>query len=830
LKAADNRANQTFGALLSSKEGIMQDIRYALRSLRKQPVFTLVALLTLTLGIGANTAIFSLLYQLLLRPLPYPEADRLVFVWNTYPLMNLPKASVSIPDYLDRKARAPAIEDATLFTFMQVALADGGRAEQVNALAVTPSFFTTLRRQPLLGRGFTEEEAQPDAARYAILAYGMWNSTFGSDRSIVGRDIRMNGEAFRIVGVLPADFELPGRDIGVLVPFPFTPQQMSDQGRGNEFSSMIARLKPGATIDDLNAQMKLIVAQNLERLPQFKNFATTSGFGGYAVPLREELVGDVRTPLYVLQAGVIVVLLIACANVANLLLMRATGRYRELAIRTTLGAGQWRLVRQMLTEAVVLALLGGAGGVVAGLIGLRALIAMSSRQLPGLADASLDPAVLAFTLGLSILTGLVFGLVPALLVIRGNPSTLLKDDSARGSASRSTGFTRSMLAVGETALALILLVCAGLLIKSFVRLQEVNPGFSTDNVLTAQVSLPAARYGDADARRAFWNRLLETARAIPGVTQAGLTSNVPFNGSISSGSYSIVGYTPGPGEAAPHGRQEVVGGDYFRAMQIPLREGRLFDDRDAAGAAPVVIVDEYLVKRYFPDRSPLGQQIRRGGLQNPPFTIVGVVGTINSIDLAQPVTKERLYYPVTQQPRGSLALVLKTPLDPQTLVPQVRAAVRDIDPEQPLADVRTMDQWVARSLEIRRAPMVLLTLFGGVALALSAIGIYGVLAFGVAQRVREFGIRQALGADERSILSLVLKQGVVTVTIGVVLGLIGAGLVTRVLQSELYGVSAYDLTIFAGGTLLLFAVAILACYIPARRATRVDPMVALREA
>jgi predicted permease len=791
-----------------------------------------VAVLTLTLGIGANTAIFSLLYQILLRPLPYPAADRLVFVWNTYPLMGLPQASVSIPDYIDRKSQADALEDATLFTQRAVNLASGGTPEQLRGLAVTPSFFTTLQRQPFLGRGFTEQEAQPQADRFAILTFPLWRSRFASNPSIVGQDIRINGEAYRVVGVLPADFDLPSRDISLLMPFAFTPQQMSDQGRGNEFSSMIARLKPGATIEQLNAQMKTIVDRNLDRLPQFQSFARTSGFGGYAISIRDQLVGDVRAPLYVLQVGVLVVLLIACANVANLLLMRATGRYRELAIRTTLGAGRGRLLRQMLTEGVVLSVLGGIGGLVLGLAGVRALIALSSRQMPGMADASLHPAVLLFTIALAIATGLVFGVVPAFGVMRANTSSILKDDSTRGSAGRGTRLVRSTLVILEVALALMLLVGAGLLIKSFARITSVNPGFATENVLTTQLSLAATRYADAASRRTFWQRLAEKCAAMPGVTSVGLTSNVPFNGNVSSGSYSIVGYTPGAGEAAPHGRQEVVGGDYFKAMQIPLLDGRLFNEGDTADSPPVVVVDKYLADKYFSQgekkKSAVGQQILRGG--PTPFTIVGVVGTINSIDLGMPVTKERIYYPMTQVPRPSMALTLKTGLDPQTLVPQVRQAVQELDPEQPLADVRTMDQWVLRSLENRRTPMMLLSLFGAVALILSAIGIYGVLAFGVAQRVREFGIRQALGADQKSILRLVLSQGMLTTGIGIVIGLVGAFVLTTFMQTLLFGVGSRDLPVFAGVTIMLLIVAIAACYIPAKRATEVDPMVALRDA
>ncbi len=807
----------------------MQDVRYAIRSLRKQPIFTLVAVLTLTLGIGANTAIFSILYQILLRPLPFPEADRLVFVWNSYPLTGLSQASVSIPDFIDRKTQAPAIEDATLFTVRSATLAEGGQPEQVRALAVTPSFFSTLRRQPILGRGFAEEEAKPDADRYVILTSHIWTSRFGGDRSIVGRDIRVNGLAHRVVGVLPSDLRLPSRDVALLVPFAFTPQQMSDQGRGNEFSQMIARLKPGATPEQLDAQMKTIITRNVDRLPQFRPWVATSGFTGITVPIRDELVGEARQPLYVLQAGVLVVLLIACANVANLLLMRATGRYRELAIRTTLGAGRARLVKQMLTEGLVVSALGAIGGLALGYVGVRALIAMSANQIAGLTEAPLNPAVLAFTVGLAVLTGLVFGTVPALSVIRGNAASLMKDDSTRGSASRSTGFMRAFLVVTETAVALMLLVSAGLLLKSFAKLQDVDPGFSTDSVLTTQIALPASRYADPPAIRAFWARLLEKAQALPGVSAAGLTSNVPFNGMVSSGSYSIVGYTPPANEAPPHGRQEVAGGEYFRAMNIPLIEGRVFNDGDTADSQPVVVIDKYLVDRYFKNRSALGQQLRRGGPTSPPLTVIGIVGTINSIDLGQPVAKERVYRPVTQQSLRSMALVLKTSVDPMSLVAQVRSAVQSIDPEQPIADVRTMDQWVARSLEGRRSPTVLLALFGAVALTLSAIGIYGVLAFSVAQRVREFGIRQALGADRRAILSLVLKQGVQTTAIGIVLGLVSSLWLTKYLQTLLFNVEPLDAGIFAAVTVMLLAVAILACYVPARRATRIDPMIALRD-
>jgi len=802
----------------------MQDLRYAIRMLRKQPLFTVVAALTLALGIGANTAIFSLVYQILLRPLPYAHADRLVFVWNSYPGNDLPQASVSIPDYIDRRTQARAVEDATLFTLRNANLSDGGTPEQVRSAAVTPSFFSTLGRPPFIGRAFVDADATPDADRFVILMYGLWTSKYGADPSIVGRDIRLNGESYRVVGVMPADFEVPARDVSLLVPFSFPPALTTDNGRGNEFSSMIARLRPGATLQDAKADFDAIIARNSQRLPDRRGFWQTARFTAYAIGVRDQIVGDVRTPLYILQVGVVLVLLIACANVANLLMMRATGRLRELAIRGALGAGRRRIVSQLIVEGLVLAAVGAVGGIAVGFAGLEALVALSSTPIPGSPHAALHAPVLLFTVALAAVTGIVFGVAPAVTVLRGNTAAFLKDDSTRGTAGRGTGRTRAVLVVLETAFAVMLLIGAGLTIRSFVEIERVNPGFSPENVLTAQIALPAARYKDPD-RVAFWNRLVDRVRAIPGVASVGLTTNVPFNGMVGSGSYSIVGRTLAPDEAVPHGRQEVVGGDYFAALHIPLVTGRVFNDGDTPTSLKVCVIDEYLAKKYFADRSPLGQQIQNG----PTFTIVGVVGSINSVDLGQPVTKERIYYAASQRPVGTMGVMVKTALDPLTLVGPLRAAVQTIDPEQPIAEVRTLDQWIARSLETRRAPTALLAVFGAVALALSAIGIYGVIAFGVAQRAREFGIRHALGADGGSILALVLSEGMRTAGAGVALGLAAALASTRALQSLLFGVTTHDPVVFGGVAAVLLAVAAAACYVPARRATRVDPMVVLRD-
>ncbi len=807
----------------------MQDIRFALRTLRRQPVFAIVAILTLTLGIGANTAIFSLVYQTLLKPLPYAQADRLVFIWNTYPLTGLAQASVSIPDYIDRRTQAAAIEEAALFTMRSISLVAGSQPEQLRALAVTPSFFSTLGRQPMLGRGFTDAEATPDADRFVILTYGIWASRFGADRGLVGRDVRLNGESYRLVGILPADFDLPSREIAALVPFAFTPQQMSDQGRGNEFSSMIARLRPGATIEQLDAQMKVIVQRNVERLPQYQAFATTSGFGGYAVSMREQLVGDVRTPLYVLQAGVLVVLLIACVNVANLLLMRATGRYRELAIRTTLGAGRWRLVRQLVTEAIVLAALGGAGGLALGLAGVRALIAMSARQLPGGPEAAVHGPVLAFTMALAVATGIVFGLVPALAVIRGNTAAMLKDDSTRGSASRGTNLMRSRLVVAEMALAVVLLIGAGLLISSFARLQQVDPGFSPANVLTAQFALPPSRYADATRTGMFWSRLAARARELPGVTTVGLTSNVPFNGNVSSGSYSIVGYTPGPGQPSPHGRQEVVGADYFTAMHIPLLQGRVFNDGDTAASPPVAVIDEYLVKRYFADRNPLGQQLQRGSTSSPKVTIVGVVGTINSIDLGR-AGGEGADLPAA---RSGAAIVDGAGAPDRARSADARVAGpgrRPVDRSGAADRRRADDGPVGRPIPGEPADT------DGAAGAVrrcrdGPVSHRHLRRAGLRRRPAGARVRDPPGARRRrrNILGLVLRQGLRTASVGIGIGLLAAALLTRYLQTLLFGIGSRDLAVFSGVPALLLVVAAAACYLPARRATRVNPMTALRD-
>ena len=640
----------------------MADLRYALRSLRKQPLFTLVAVLTLTLGIGANTAIFSLLYQVMLRPLPFREPSRLVYVWNLYAKGGAEVSDVSIPDYLDRRSQAPAIEDAALFTPRDVTLLVGDVPEQLVALAVTPSFFTTLGRGPALGRAFGDADAVPGADPSVILTHNLWATHFSSDPAIVGRAIRVNGERRQVAGVLPADFELPRRDVAMLTPFAFTPAQTSDQERGNEFSEMIARLRPGQTVAQLNAQMAAIVTRLMDRVPARADYMRNSGFTGVAAGMRETIVGDVATSLYLLQAGVILVLFIACANVANLLMMRAAGRRRELAVRTTLGASGARILRQLMTEGAVLSGLGAAGGLALAAVAMRALTVLMGDQMPRGLQPSLDPAVLGFTIALSAVATAIFGVVPALPAMRGRIAGALKEDATRGSATRRTAFVRAALAAAEMSLAVLLLIGAGLLVKSFVRVSRVDPGFSADHVMTATMTLPSSRYGDAAARRAFWQRLLERTRAIPGVTAAGTISTLPFGGALSAGTYTIVGRAVPADATPPHGLNDRAGGDYFRAMSIPLIEGRLFTDADTADAPRVVIVDRFFADRQFKGQSAIGHRLNFGSERN--YTIVGVVGTVNAADLAKPVPEERIYFNAAQLTPSSMSLVVKTAVDP----------------------------------------------------------------------------------------------------------------------------------------------------------------------
>lgn len=802
-----------------------RDLRFALRVLVQRPVLTGLAALTLALGIGANTAIFSLINGFLLQPLPWHESDRLVQVWNTYPLMNLPQATVSVPDYFDRREGVEAFEESALYTFQNFNLAEDGPPERVTGLQATWTLFPLLGATAAEGRTYTEAEDQPGVGQVVVVSYDLWQRRWGGDKSLVGRDVRISGETYRVLGVMPEAFYFPSRDVDLWIPHAFTEEERSDERRGFESSFQIGRLAPGATLAQAQQQIDAIHEANKERFPEAKEFWENSGFGGYVISLRDQFYGELRPRLLLVQAVVAFVLLIACANVANLLLTRMEARRRELAVRSALGAGRWELARQILVEGLVLASLGAVVGVVlgAGLLQVLAPMATAGSNRP--VDLGLDASVLGFTALLAVVTAVIFSLFPVISVWRTRPMEVIKE-GGRGSSGASS-WPRKFLVVAEVTLATALLVGAGLLLRTFQSLQNEDPGLRTENVLTAQISLPEAKYPEDAQVAAFYEQLLERLDALPGVAKAGMTSAAPFSGQGGSGSYMPEGYDLAEGESGPHAFQRIADEDFFDAVDIELLRGRGFELGDDADSEPVVVVDQLLVDKYFEGREALGGYLSRGG--DTRFRIVGIVETVKTRTLDQPVTKETIYYPHRQVPRRGMSLVLATDVAPASLTDAVRRTVLEVDPQQPLFGVSTISEQLLDGLRPQQVSMQLLIGFGGLAAFLAAIGIYGVLAFTVAQRIRELGTRIALGARRGDILALVLRQGMVLTVFGVVLGLALSQGLARFVDSMLFGVAAWDPATLLAVGLGLPLVAALACVHPALRATRIDPVVALRD-
>jgi predicted permease len=809
---------------------MLTDCRYALRSLLKAPGFTLIAVATLALCIGANSAIFSVVHAILLKPYPWPDSDRLVYVYNSYPLMGLPNAGVSIPDYLDRRTGVSGFADAAMFTNTNYNLAADGPPERVTGLRATPSLFTTLETAAALGRVFTAADASPGNDHVIVLSHELWKNRFGADPALIGRTIRLNAETYTVIGVMPAGFYFPSPRTQAWVPFTFLPAEKTDDERGNEYSSMIARLKPGASLAAVQRDLDVIQARNAERLADSREFYKTSGFGGRVQGFLEQNVGNIRGMLWLVQAGVAAALLIGCANVASLLLARAVARERELAIRAALGAGRGRLMRLLLTESLLLFLTGGALGLFVAWWGVEALGALGLSTLPRAAGVQVDFSVFAFTLLCALLTGLGFGALPAWSASRGDAAAALKEAGTRGSAGRRTTWLRGALVVGEIALALMLLSTAGLLVRSFGKLEQQNPGFRPDGVITARLDLPPAQYDRPEKRTAFADAALARLRALPGVRAAGLTDVLPFANGNSSGSYSSPDIVVPPGAASPHAQQRSVDPGYFPALGFTLLRGRLFTAADAGAAQKVVVVDQVLVDRYWPGQDPIGKRINRGGDETHPviWLIVGVVAPIKFQSLEENVTKETIYFPYAQRSPGSFMLVVRTDGDPAGLTAAVREAVHTADPELPVYDIRTMQQRMDEVAQTRRAPMLLLSLFSGVALLLAALGVYGVLAFSVAQRTAEFGIRLALGASAGDIAALVLRSGARLVLLGIAAGLGGYLALSQVVGRLLYGVAATDPAALAVAPVVLGLAAAAACLVPVRQAVRVNPLEALR--
>ncbi len=805
------------------------DLKLAFRQLAKSPGFAAVAILTLALCIGANSAIFSVVNAILLQPYPWPDSDRLVYITNTYPLMGLQRAGVSIPDYLDRRNGMTSIDESAIYTGQSLNLADTGTPERVNALMTSPSLFPLLHASAALGRTLTDADAVPGVAKTVVLADGLWKTRFGGDPAIVGKTIRLNGESCTVVGVMPPAFYFPAPRVQMWIPFAFTDREKSDAERGHEYSTMVARLKPGATIAQAQREVNAIHRANRERLTENRAFYDASGFGGLVDGFLEQNVQDVRAMLWLVQGGVLAALLIGCANVANLLLARAAARERELAIRSALGAGWGRIFRQLITESLVLFLIGGGLGLLVAVWGLSAIDTFGFSTMPRGFGVKLDGTVFLFTLGCALVSGLGFGALPAWSATRGNTADALKDAGTRATAGRRHLWLRSGLVVSEIALSLMLLATASLLMKSFQRLHEVSPGFTSENVLTATLALPAAKYKTPEQQAAFAEQLIARVRTLPGVTAAGLTSTLPFSGSNSQGSYLIDGYTPPAGQPAPHGMQRQVSPGYFSALGISLLRGRLFTDEDVAKREQVVVIDRLLADRYWPRADALGHRVNLGSTDKPDFwTIVGIVPPVKVNSLEENVTKETLYFPLAQQPVRMLALVLKSAASTTGLVAPLREAVLALDPEQPIYDIKTMDARIDDALAKRRAPMLLIGLFSGLALLLAALGVYGVLAFAVGQRTNEIGVRMALGATRGNILALILGQGATLVAGGIFLGLAGYFALSRVIGRLLFDVAATDASTLLLAPVVLALVALAACLIPARRATKVDPMVALR--
>jgi len=808
---------------------MFQDLRYGLRLLLKTPVFTFIAVLTLALGIGANTTIFSVANAVWLRPLPYPEADQLALVWhrNTKREGNF---ELTPAGYLDLRRQSKSFERIAAFVSHDFNLTGAGEPERLRGQQVSAALFPLLKAQPIAGRVFTEAEDRDGAPRVVILSHALWQRRFGAQANVIGQTITLDDHGYTVVGVMPPGFDFPEKGAELWAPMAFGASAAS--ARTSFFLRAIARLKPGVTLAAAQSELN-VIAQNLAQAYPESN--TDLGFS--AVSLQEHMVSGFKQALFVLLGAVAFVLAIACANVANLLLARVAGREKELAVRAALGAGRRRLIRQLLTESALLALCGGALGLLLAMWGVKALKLINSAGPAGpgviarLDEVGLDWRVLGFTLGVSCLTGVFFGLAPALQISRPDLQRTLKE-SGRGFAGAGGHRLRGLLVIAEIALSLVLLVGAGLLIRSFIRLQNVDPGFNPEGLLTLRVEISDDKARDQARVANFYQQVIDRAQALPGVEAAGVVTATPI---VTPGirSYIIIEDKPDPPPGQPQlANNRVVSPDYFRTLGVPLLTGRLLSAQDNAQAPPAVVINQALARRYWGDENPVGKRFTFGSRRANTrwLTVVGVVGDIRQAGLNADSLPE-LYTPLTQEhqrwarPR---VLFIRTTGDPLSLVAAVKAEIWAVDKDQTVYGVRTMEEIVAGSLAPRRFNLLLLGLFAAIALALAGVGIYGVISYAVSQRTREIGVRVALGAGRRDILKLIVGQGLALTLGGVAIGLVASFALTRWMASLLFGVSASDPLTFASVALLLTLVALLACYFPARKAMKVDPMAALR--
>ena len=803
-------------------ESLRSDITYAIRNLWKRPGFTLIAVLTLALGIGANTAIFSAINALLLKPLPFPELDRVIAIWDKSPSRGYDHNEVTFANYLDWQAQNQSFEQLALFAWWNANLAGVDPPERIQGFLVTANYLDTLGMKPILGRNFLPEENQPGKDAVAIISHSLWQRRFGGDPNIINKTITTNAVVRTIVGVTPEHFNYP-KGGEVYGPLAITPQIIKNRRLHTYY--VVGRMKPGVTIASAQSDIDNITARLEQQYPD-----VNKGWGATVYPIVADTVRTYDTALWVSMAAVAFVLLIACANVANLMLARATGRQREIALRAALGASRWRIIRQLLTESVIVALIGGAAGVLVAFWGIDALRAANpgnaARFAPGWHQLGLSFTVLAFTLGLSLFSGIVFGLAPALQVSKPNLNDSLKEGS-RQTSGRSHGL-RSSLVVFEIALSLVLLVGAGLALRTFLALIKTDPGFNPDNLLTMNLMLPAAKYTDAPKRAAFYSDLIQRMKSTPGVESAAAVSHLPLGGSNASDAYLVEGEVEPPRDQENLARYRVCTPEYFHTMGIRVVRGRSFTDQDKAGGHLVVIVNEALARKHWPNGDAVGKRLRSyGPLDKAPwYEIVGVIQDVKH-ELNIPVTPE-FYFPYAQDVWSGMALVARTNVEPSSVASALRQQVWAIDKDQAVYDVRTMNEVRAISIGMYSSGSVMLGIFAGVALLLASVGIYGVMAFAVSQRTQEIGIRMALGARALDVLKLVIKHGMKLAVLGIVIGLAGSWALTRFMKGLLFGVQPTDLLTFSLVSLCLLMAAFVACYLPARRATKVDPLVALR--
>jgi predicted permease len=802
-------------------EALLHDLRDAARLLRRRPGFTVAAVAILSLGIGANTAMFSLAYAVLADRLPYHDADRLVLIWNVY---NGTPSSNSPPDYLDRVEQSRTLQSLAAFRPASFNLTGTGDPERLDGVLVTASFFPMMGVQPLQGRWLLPEEDAPERADAVVLSCGAWRRRFGG-QPVVGSTIVLNDRTYRIAGVMPERFSLLFPNADLWAPIAFTADDRADANRGNENLSVMARLADEATIAQAQQEMAAIAARAVDSVPERRDFLVRNQWSAAVVSLREQYAGDVRAAVLVLFAGVLAVLLIACANVANLLLARGAARARELTIRAALGAGRRRIVRQLLVEHVSLAIAGGVPGVVLAWWGVRAIEPLTRDVSPLMAQAGLNLPSLAFAATLMLATGVIFGLVPAVNLSRLNLRDGLKDGARTAGRGLRRG-PRALLVIAEVALAVVLLVSAGLLLRSLQQVRQVHPGFETTNRLTFRISLPSSRYASADTRRVFHRAALERLRQIPGVTAAGNVQSLPIAGTVDTATYHVEGYEPPAGAASLSAEYRMISPGYLCAMGIPLRRGRDVQESDGAAQPRVVLIDERTAERLWPGEDPIGKRVGFGAAAWR--DVVGVVGSVRNrgLDVSG---RDQIYIPYLQSPQPNTYYVVLADRDAGALMPALRAVIRDLDPRLPVFDVQSMEARLGASVAPRRLSAGLLTSFAGVAALLAAIGIYGLLAYLVRLRAREIGLRLALGARRGRVFRDVVATGMGAVGIGLAIGIAGAAAATRLLERLLFGVTPHDVSTFSVVVALIAIAAFTASAIPALRATRIDPAVTLRE-